>query len=60
VTELLKDDSYEHRQDIGGQTPGRSRDLREFGMTLWYMRTILACMLALFVVAHAERDGEER
>jgi hypothetical protein len=34
--------------------------LREFGMTRWYMRTILACMLALFVVAEAERDAEER
>jgi voltage-gated potassium channel len=24
--------------------------LREFGMTLWYLRTVLACMLAMFVL----------
>ena len=40
---------------------GAREILREFGMTRWwYMRTILACTLALFVVAQAERDAEER
>jgi hypothetical protein len=28
---------------------GAREILREFGMTLGYMRTILACMLALFI-----------
>ena len=29
---------------------GAREILREFGMTLWYLRTILACMLVMFVL----------